>query len=72
MGSAADPQLDRIVHLNEAKDALAYAQEVIKIRYNRDHLPLSLEPGDKVFVRLHKGYKVSSKIHKKLGTQRIG
>lgn len=31
-----------------------------------------LKPGDEVYVRLHKGYKLPGKVSKKLGNQRCG
>jgi hypothetical protein len=31
-----------------------------------------LREGDKVFIRLHKGYNLNSRIHKKIGAQRTG
>jgi hypothetical protein len=63
---------DRLVHLKEAQDALAYGQEVMKRRYDGKHQPLNLQPGDKVYINLHKGYHTQGRIHRKFGAQRVG
>lgn len=40
----------------DAEEALKYASMRMKWYYDQQHRPISFEPGDKVFVKLHKGY----------------
>jgi hypothetical protein len=63
---------ERTINRLEAKDALAYAEIVIAERHNAKHKPWSPAVSDLVYVRLHKGYQVASKIHHKFGAQRTG
>ena len=72
MAIPADIEANRLIFLQDAKDASGYAQDVMTLRYNKRHLPLSLRVGDKVYINLHKGYKVNSNLHKKFGARRVG
>jgi Integrase zinc binding domain len=36
---ARNPQADRLIHIREAADAIRYAQEIMKIRYDQRHTP---------------------------------
>ena len=71
---AAKGQIDMIDNRNrnrqKAIDAVAFAAAEIKIRYNKKHKPLVMEPGDQAFVKLHYGYKLSGLKNSKLFDQR--
>ena len=69
---AADTEANRLVFLKDAKDASQYAQDVMALRYDNKHKPLALHEGEKVFINLHKGYNINSKLHKKFGARRVG
>lgn len=45
---------------------------VMKERFDSKHQPLALKVGDLAYIRLHRGYKVASKVHRKFGPQRTG
>lgn len=64
-------QLRDIKH-NEADEAIAFANASAKARYNGKHKPLELATGEKVFLRLHKGYTIPSLANQKLSLQRVG
>ena len=55
---AASKQIsaERLMHRNEAIQALALASAKAKEYFDRDHIPLLLSPGDKVFLNLGHGY----------------
>lgn len=57
---------------SEAANAIAFANARMKIRYDANHVPLRLEQGDLVYLRLHKGYRVPGVDNRKLHHQRIG
>ena len=61
----------RMQHQREAEDLIAFVNVNMKIQYDRNHKLLTLKEGDRVFVKLHKGYKVQ-KVDRKLGQQRVG
>jgi len=48
---------ERLVHRNEASQAIALAQAASKGYYDRRHRPIVLQPGTKVYLRLGRGYK---------------
>jgi hypothetical protein len=50
---------------------VAYAQLVIKKRYNNGRMPFIINSGDKTFINLYKGYRIPGTKSKKLGIQRI-
>lgn len=56
----------------EATDALGYSALQTKLRYDSKHVPLIMQPGDQVFVTLHKGYNLPGVDNKKLSNQRAG
>ncbi|SLM39755.1 reverse partial [Lasallia pustulata] len=47
---------ERLVIRKEAEDAANFANLLAKLQYNKHHRPLSIEVGDEVFIKLHKGY----------------
>lgn len=58
----------------DAEEALNFAAVAMKQQYDRRHLPLSLKPGDKAYLRLHAGYTIpSAKVNcRKYTEQRVG
>jgi hypothetical protein len=66
------PAFDRDVHIQEAQDAIAFANWDAKRRYDPKHQPLSLKKGDKVYLQLHRGYNLPGKPNAKLSQQRAG
>lgn len=67
-----DPAACRVINQMEARDAVQYAQDVMKERYDRNHLPLQLRAGDRVYFNLWKGYKIKSLLCQKLAQRRVG
>ena len=65
-----EPTIARI----SAADALAFASMSSKYHYDKRHKPMSIEEGQSVFLRLHKGYNIPSNatITRKLGQQYAG
>ena len=51
----------------DAEEALKYAAMRMKYYYDQQHQPMSFEPGDRVFVRLHKDYTIPSTKTKAFG-----
>ena len=58
----------------DAQEALAYAAIRMKEQYDKRHQPMHFEKGDKVLLRLHKGYNVpaNKRLSRKLGQQFAG
>lgn len=56
-----DFAIERERNQKEAAESLAFANVDIKIRYDKTHQPLPLRKGDRVFLRLHQGYKFTSR-----------
>ena len=56
----------------EVQDAVAFANAKMKHRYDAGHRPISFKPGDKVMLRLHRGYKVPGQENRKFSHQREG
>ena len=56
----------------EAADALGWAAATMKQRYDTTRRPITLHPGDKVMLKLHKGYQIPGNLGPKLGKQRVG
>lgn len=50
----------------KAVDAIAYAAQRIKLRYDVTYEPLYLKEGDQVYIRLHKHFHVPGVINRKL------
>ena len=61
----------RNVYRKEAEDNLAFAEIIMKRRYDERHVPNRFKVGDKEFLRLYKGYSIKGQ-SLKLGMQRIG
>ena len=53
----------------DAEEAIKLAQLTMKRHYDRRHRPISFKVGDKVKVRLHKGYSIALPVSKKYGPQ---
>ena len=56
----------------DAAEAIATAQMAMKKFYDERHLPKSFAVGDKVYLRLHKGYSIPTVVNKKLSPQYAG
>lgn len=63
---------DRARYRQEASDSLAFAAANAKFLYNSKHKPMTMEPGEKAFVKLHKGYRIPGLENAKLSNQRAG
>ena len=55
----------------DAEDAIAFAAMRTKECYNYHHKPIFFKQGDLVRLRLHRGYRVTGMLSKKLGQQLI-
>ena len=60
----------------EAADAISFAQMSQKFHYDRKHQPMYFRKGDKVLLRLHKGYSIPQAVSTtkadKLGQRYVG
>lgn len=63
---------DRARYRQEASDSLAFAAANAKFLYDSKHKPMTMEPGEKAFVKLHKGYRIPGLENAKLSNQRAG
>ena len=70
--SQTDVSKERSRHRQEAKDAISYAANALKLRHDYRHKALELQPGSKAFLRLHDGYSIPGLDNRKLSNQRIG
>lgn len=66
------PSVIRDLLRQDAESAIAFAATVAKERYDAKHTPLTLDIGDQVFLRLHKGYRLPGNPSRKLSQQRAG
>ena len=66
-----DIDFERFRHQREAIDAISYVMTKVKIIYDSRHTFLLFKSDDKVYLRLHKRYTLSSKSNAKLFNQRI-
>ena len=62
----------RLLKREAADEAISFANAMSKHRYDGKHTPLSVKPGDKVYLRLHHGYKIAGEGNHKLHQQRAG
>lgn len=60
----------RLRYRQEIVDAVAFANVKSKVIYNKRYKSLLLQKDDKMFLRLHKNYKLSGKTNSKLSHQR--
>ncbi|SLM36395.1 reverse partial [Lasallia pustulata] len=65
-------EVERLVIRKEAEDAANFANLLAKLQYDKHHRLLSMEVGDEVFIKLHKGYTLPSVTNRKLSNQRAG
>jgi hypothetical protein len=71
--TSADDWADvRENHRRDATDAIAYAQEIMKLSTDKKRSEFSLAVGDMAYLRLHKGYHLPGIPKAKLGQQRVG
>jgi len=56
----------------EISDAIAESAMTIKRYYDQGRKPIFFSVGDKVYLRLHRGYSIPSATNRKLGLQRAG
>ena len=56
----------------EAEESISFAQTMAKLRYDPRHSSLELKEGDKVFIRLHRGYTQPGLKNRKFSKQRVG
>ena len=69
------PQINNIaVTRVDAADTLSFAQIQQEFHYNRKHQPMFFRTGDKVYLRLYKGYDIpaNAAIKRVLGQQYVG
>lgn len=62
----------RMVARDQAADAIAWAAASMKDRYDTKHRPVRFQAGQKVFLKLYKGYKIPGYVSCKLSPQRVG
>jgi hypothetical protein len=60
----ASKRQDFTLHI-DAEEAIKLAQLTMKRHYDRHHQQISFKVGDKVKVRLHKGYSIALPVSKK-------
>ena len=68
----ADFQKMRGVIRKEVEDAVAWANVAMKARYDAGHKQINFKVGDKVMLRLHRGYKMLGHENRKYSHQREG
>ncbi len=56
--NAREFDLKHKTYQNKARDCHAYAQLNLKIRYDKVHMPLLLNAGNKAYLNLHEGYRI--------------
>ena len=64
--------IQRLVNRQEAQDALAHAQTIMKITRDRQWVFPDIQVGDEVNITLHQGYKLPGELNRKLSAQRTG
>ena len=69
---AADFESKRKLFQNEARDCLALAKLAMKIYYDKKHMPLLMNPGDKAFLQLKQGYRIQGIKPDKFSMERVG
>ena len=69
--SGTDVEKERTLTRREAEDSILFAGIYMKATYDWTHQPLQFKLGDKVFLKLHKGYNVLGEKWK-LGQQWAG
>ena len=56
----------RLAKREEADNAMAFVNTILKSRYDAKHLPVHLKEGDDVFLKLHHGYSILGLLSRKL------
>jgi len=54
------------IYQQEAQDAIAWSNLIMKWRYDKRHIPLLFNLGDLINLKLHHGYRVLGVKNKKL------
>lgn len=67
-----DYQKSRQILRDQAEEAIAFANAMMKTRYDESHIAKNIKVGDKVYLRLHHGYSIPGVGNKKLSYQRNG
>lgn len=67
-----DISSQRWEYQREAADATAFANAKAKVYYDARHQPVFFRPGDRVYLRLHQGYKLPGNPNRKMSNQRCG
>ena len=56
----------RAIKRDAADEAIAFANAVLKTRYDKKHIALYLKEGSYVYLKLHYGYKIPGLTNRKL------
>ena len=56
--SGTDVEKEHTLIRREAEDSISFISIYIKATYDWTHQPLQFKPGNKVYLKLHKGYNV--------------
>lgn len=62
----------RQIKREAAEEAIAFANTVTKVRYDKVHTAMHLKQGDMVYLKLYHGYKIPGLANRKLSQQRVG
>ena len=62
----------RLQKRESAEDCMAFASVMMKARYDLVHKAITIKAGDRVYLRLHQGYKIPGVANRKLSQQRVG
>ena len=62
----------KVLFWQKAADVIAFADAKAKLQYNKSHTDIKFKVGDKVYLRLHKGYTLPNAPNKKLLNQQVG
>ncbi|KAK7961166.1 hypothetical protein PG988_012380 [Apiospora saccharicola] len=67
-----DLEATRRIYQQEARDALDYAADTMKLQYDSTRRYHEFNVGDEVYLKLHKGYKLPGNNPRKWSQQRVG
>lgn len=62
----------RLLFRQKAANAINFANARAKIRYDRKHIKLELEVGNRTYLQLHRGYMLPDMANRKLSYQQVG
>jgi hypothetical protein len=66
------PEVIRKLRQRDAEVATDFANDAAKQYYDAKHQPLTMDVGDRAFLKLHRGYKLPGNPNRKLSEQRTG